>query len=442
MTSLYTEDSVIGKLWRWFSQIFSEETKPTARHLFELALSVLALDGFQSVKFNFEHFISEISDFELKSFYYALNEGKIALSEWMENLMKAALSLVSESADALILSVDDTLTEKFGEKFEHWGKLYDHAAHNGSHYLNGHCFVSLMLSIPLKAAGKILSFPVAYRMWTKAQTKLQMAAELVGSAMAAVGTNRQVILCCDSWYPKDCVKRLVDEYPNLGMICNVRVDTALYALPPEKTGKRGRPRVRGKRLSLKDFTLKTVPGSGYLAGCREVKTTLFGKRSVWAIVTKSEKSTQRRLFLCTKDPKELRFDLSLADAKAALYAQADPDLLPLTIYSLRWNIETAYYEQKTFWALGDYRLRSGIGIERLINLLTLCYSTAKLLPYFSRDFRALRDSSPQQVRFALGRLIRQEVFFATLAGRPELGKNPSKLLNSLKSLALASLKAS
>ena len=92
--------------------------------------------------------------------------------------------------------------EKFGEKFEHWGKLYDHAAHNGSHYLNGHCFVSLMLSVPLKAAGQYLSFPVAYRMRTKAQTKLQMAAELVRSAMAAIGTSRQVILCCDSWHRK------------------------------------------------------------------------------------------------------------------------------------------------------------------------------------------------------------------------------------------------
>ena len=164
MTSLYTKDGVVDKLWNWLSRIFSEESKPVAQHLFELALSVLALDGFQSVKFNFEHFISEISAFELKSFYYALNEGRIALSDWMENLMKAALSLSPESMDALILSVDDTLTEKFGEKFEHWGKLYNHAAHNGSHYLNGHCFVSLMLSMPLKAMGEILSFPVAYRM--------------------------------------------------------------------------------------------------------------------------------------------------------------------------------------------------------------------------------------------------------------------------------------
>ena len=142
-----------------------------------------------------------ISPFELKSFYYTLNESKISLSDWMGGLMKAALPLLTpESGEALILSVDDTLTEKFGEKFECWGKLYDHAAHNGSNYLNGHCFVSLMLSVPLKTAGKFLSFPVAYRMWTKEQSKLEIAAELVRSAMAVIGTTRQVILCCDSWH--------------------------------------------------------------------------------------------------------------------------------------------------------------------------------------------------------------------------------------------------
>lgn len=45
MTSRYTKDSVLGKLRKWFVNIFSEETKPTGQHLFELALSVLALDG-------------------------------------------------------------------------------------------------------------------------------------------------------------------------------------------------------------------------------------------------------------------------------------------------------------------------------------------------------------------------------------------------------------
>ena len=148
----------------------------------------------------------------------------------------------------------------------------------------------------------------------------------------------------------------------------------------------------------------------------------------------------RRLFLCTNDLKALHSDLSLADAKAALFANADADFLPLTIYALRWNIEVSYYEQKTFWALGDNRLRSKVGIERLVNLLTLCYSAVKLLPYSCGDFCALRGLSPQQTRFTLGRSIRREVFFATLPERPELGKNDSGLLNLLKYLLFDSLK--
>ena len=30
---------------------------------------------------------------------------------------------------------------------ENVSKLFDHAAHNGSNYLNGHCFVSVMLCV-------------------------------------------------------------------------------------------------------------------------------------------------------------------------------------------------------------------------------------------------------------------------------------------------------
>ncbi|MEE5994027.1 MAG: hypothetical protein V3G42_12430, partial [Oscillospiraceae bacterium] len=35
-------------------------------------------------------------------------------------------------------------------------------------------------------------------------------------------------------------------------------------------------------------------------------------------------------------------------------AQTNISFLPLTIYALRWHIETAYYEQKKFWSLGNY----------------------------------------------------------------------------------------
>ena len=33
------------------------------------------------------------------------------------------------------------------------------------------------------------------------------------------------------------------------------------------------------------------------------------------------------------------------------------------LYSFRWNIETSYYEQKTFWSLCSYMVRSCKGIN-------------------------------------------------------------------------------
>ena len=74
--------------------------------------------------------------------------------------------------------------------------------------------------------------------------------------MGGIGSDRQVFLLCDSWDPKGCVADLVDEYLNIDIICNARIDTVMYVLPPERTGKRDRPRKYGERLSPEDFMHK------------------------------------------------------------------------------------------------------------------------------------------------------------------------------------------
>lgn len=96
------------------------------------------------------------------------------------------------------------MISKFGKKFENVSKLFDHVAHNGSNYLNGHCFVSIMLCVPVLDHDKIsyLSVPLGYRMWQ----------------------------------------------PNLDLIGNARIDSVMYDLAPERTGRRGRPAKHGKRL--------------------------------------------------------------------------------------------------------------------------------------------------------------------------------------------------
>ena len=51
--------------------------------------------------------------------------------------------------EPVFLSVDDTTVPKFGKKFDAVSLLHDHACHTGKPYVNGHCFVSLTLSVPV-----------------------------------------------------------------------------------------------------------------------------------------------------------------------------------------------------------------------------------------------------------------------------------------------------
>lgn len=67
----------------------------------------------------------------------------------------------------------------------------------------------------------------------------------------------------------------------------------------------------------------------------ESQDDAFGETRRLGDGCQTKKGGHYRLYLCTKDPKELHFDLSLSDAKAALFAHADAELLPLTVYVLR-----------------------------------------------------------------------------------------------------------
>ncbi len=78
---------------------------------------------------------------------------------------------------------------------------------------------------------------------------------MVRQVMPSFASQKNVIILCDSWYTKKNLACIVDEYPNLDLICNARTDSVIYDLAPQPTGRRGRPAKHGERLSIKeDFT--------------------------------------------------------------------------------------------------------------------------------------------------------------------------------------------
>ena len=296
--------------------------------------------------------------------------------------------------------------------------------------------VSILLSFPVLKDGQIqyLSVPLGYRLWDKEKSKLETAAEMVRQAMGVIGSSRQVFLLCDSWYPKAEVAGLINEFGNLGIICNARVDTAMYELPPAPTGKRGRPRKYGKHIHLEDFELATPQSGDWKIGVRPVLTRLWGERVVYAFVTVPKKGgDSRRLFFCTKKPDEITLDYSLcADERMRKYGEEDISYLPLACYQLRWNIEVSYYEGKTFWSLEEYRIRNREGIERLINLLAVSYSAMTLLPYSDETFSSYQSFSAQETRFEIGQQIQANIIFNSFVESLETVKKARALVKLLE----------
>ena len=352
---------------------------------------------------------------------------------------KIALHLIPEQlkSQPVFLCIDDTMISKFGTKFENVSKLFDHAAHNGCNYLNGHCFVSLMLCVPVWNRDKIsyLAVPLGYRIWQKKESKLELAASMVRHVMPEFSSQKNVIILCDSWYTKQNLVSIVEEYPNLDLIGNTRADSVIYDLAPAPTGRKGRPAKHGKRLSANDdFTLSDEKINGCYIGVRRVLTNLFGSREVLAYVTTPEKDfCTRRLFFSTIFPEQLQIFCAWQE-KAPLNQTGSEwfQYIPLFLYSCRWNIEISYYEQKTFWSLCSYMVRSRKGIEMLINLINISYSSMKLLPYVDDKFAGYRNKSVQDFRFALSEGIRSQVFFATFVQKVETQIKSTSVINALK----------
>ncbi len=127
--------------------------------------------------FPYWHWISSVLHVLHTGMYFQnFQTHRLDHESWRDATLSKALKAVPCQLDLqpLFLSIDDTMVEKEGEKFELCSRFFDHAVHNGSNYLNGHCMVSILLSFPVLADGSIryLSVPPGYRLWDKKTSHL------------------------------------------------------------------------------------------------------------------------------------------------------------------------------------------------------------------------------------------------------------------------------
>ena len=92
----------------------------------------------------------------------------------------------------------------------------------------------------------------------------------------------------------------------------------------------------------------------------------------------------------------------------------------------------SHYEQKTFWSLCNYMVRSCKGIEMLVNLINISYCAMKLLPYVNKGFADYKDKSVREIRFVLNEEIREQIFFTSFVQNIETRIKSTAVINALK----------
>ena len=178
-------------------------TKPSGQKLFLLLLAVMSMQTITSIQHIYQWFLAGISKISQNSYYYLLST-EMKLDQFATVTIRKAISLIDGNCKTLpiLLLLDDTMQEKYGTKFECYSTMFDHAYHNGSQYLSGHCFVALTICVPVFIGNVVhyMNIPVRFRL-RKEESKLKIASEMIGDTMKELKDIPTVILLCDSWYP-------------------------------------------------------------------------------------------------------------------------------------------------------------------------------------------------------------------------------------------------
>lgn len=308
------------------------------------------------------------------------------------------------------LVIDDTFICRSSKKAPGSSIQHQHGSKpNRPKYARGQCWVSLAMSIC--DGVRFVAVPLLSRlMRAKGNSSKLDAARLLLRMTAPVFVQKQVFVLMDSWY----MRWVLIQYAfSLGyhVIGQVRKDTALYELPPERADKqKGRPRKYGKKYTseiVADLPLHT--GTFFLYGeLRKVEyrsavvVARFIKgrtvRTVWMrFEEKPGTWTKQRLLLSTKD--------SLTAEEVFKY------------YARRWPIEDLFNQMKNYWGWKDAWQQSRQVLHRWTQILSIGYALPQLLNISGGDqvanfanltpWRLKRCMTAGRVRLGIQRILGQ-----------------------------------
>ena len=269
--------------------------------------------------------------------------------------------LLGEHAPIMVV-VDDTLIRRWGPKVFGAFWTHDGSAQDPNALGRGNRWVVAGIVLTVPFCSHPVCLPVLLRLWRGKGTAspVRLAGELI-SVLAQAFPDRRIHAVGDAAYHG---KPLL--IAGAAITTRGPANAVLYALAPPRTGKRGRPRLKGDRIGGPAQIAAT-------ASWRPVTVTRYGRADTVEAATSDAicygafANTPGRVVLVREpaDPKALAIFTTDLDSDAeAIVAR----------YAHRWPIKTAIAAGKQTLGIGQARNRLQRAVERTLPFQFIVYS--------------------------------------------------------------------
>lgn len=288
-------------------------------------------------------------------------------------LARLIVSRLLEPDEPITVVIDDTLFRRWGRRVHHAFWTHDGAAQGPVKIGRGNRWVIAGIVTRLPFCTHPVCLPVGFRLWAGKNTAspVQLAADLL-RLLAAEFPGRALHAVGDAAYHG---RARLDSRATI--TTRLPVNAALFELAPPRTGKRGRPALKGQRLGTPaqiaaGLTWSTTSIEAY------GRTGTVRLAEVGAIWYGAFGNTPGRLVLAAESGSTSPYDLALFTTDTAASAGQ-----VIARYAQRWAIETAIATGKQILGVGQGRNRVARAVERTVpfgfcvqSLVILWYATA------------------------------------------------------------------
>lgn len=303
---------------------------------------------------------------------------------------KLVIALLAGDGEPVEVLIDDTLFRRRGKRVWAASWFHDGSAQGPAKTGYGNNWVVLAVRVRLPMISRPVAVPVMAKLvikGTMSASRLWLARRMV-TRLAAELPGREIRVTADSAYAGDELKQLP---AGVTWTTRLRSNAALHGLAPERTGKKGRPRVKGDRLP----PLAKIAAT---AAFSQATVTRYGKTEtiaaaaftcLWYSVTGAAPVT----VILIRDKSKTGYDLALVTT------QQNPEIVQvIERYAARWAIEVAIEDAKQLFGAGQARNRTARAVERAVPFMLACqaitvcwYATAGHHP---ADLEARRLAAP------------------------------------------------